>query len=250
MTWELRPVVRRGTPLEDALAIEEPLELRVEGEPLVVTLRTPGHDLEWARGFLSSEGLIEDEDDLTALAHVSPNVVDCRLASGVHAHQEALRKAARATLTTAACGLCGKTTLDAVRVRASRDLGEVHLDLDALSTLPDRLQALQEGFVRTGGLHGAGLLDREGGLLVVREDIGRHNAVDKVLGWALARGHPAAGLVVSSRAGFEIVQKARVAGIRTVIAMGAASTLAADLARQEGMTLLGFFRRDGATRYC
>ncbi|MCA9567919.1 MAG: formate dehydrogenase accessory sulfurtransferase FdhD [Myxococcales bacterium] len=250
MTWETRVVVREGVPSPDEVAVEEPLEIRVEGRALAVTLRTPGHDEELALGFLASEGVIEDRTDLAGLASVAANVVDCRLAAGVEAHRARLQRAERAVVASSACGLCGKTSLEAVRVRAPGPAVCVPLDDTVLSALPARLAAAQEGFRRTGGLHGAALLDGSGSLVVVREDVGRHNAVDKVLGWRMNHAADVAfALLVSSRAGFEIVQKARVAGLGTVVAVGAASTLAVDLAREEGMELLGFLRADGVNRY-
>jgi FdhD protein len=245
-------VVVRGAQISvDRIAVEEPLEIRVDGEALVVTMRTPGDDLDLAAGFLRTEGIVEDRDDLAALASVAPNVVDCRLAAGTLAQHQAIVAATRAIASTSACGLCGKTRLEQVRVRLTTPLVHVELDdADAVFALCERLRDAQDGFRATGGLHGAALFDASGALRVVREDIGRHNAVDKVLGWHLREAveEPLA-LVVSSRAGFEIVQKAAVAGIGTVVAIGAASSLAVDLAADIGMSLLGFVRRDGFNRY-
>lgn len=250
MSWSTRVVVRDGIASPDDLAVEEPLEIRVETRSLVVTLRTPGHDLELARGFLLSEGILEDRADLAELAQVAANVVDCRLASGVEAHREQLERATRAVVANSACGLCGKTSLATVRTRATTPIDPVHLGDDTLFALSDALEAHQEGFRRTGGLHAAALVDVDGRLVVVREDVGRHNAVDKVLGWRLVHAPDEAhALFVTSRAGFEIVQKARMAGLGTVIAVGAASSLAVDLAREERMRLVGFLRNDRYTCY-
>lgn len=238
-------VLDRGDgPTEDTLAVEAPLEIRIDGRPIAVLLRTPGEDLDLVAGFLLSEGIIEDPRDLKGLAHCErpadrDRVVQVALAEGVPAPN------ARALLTTAACGLCGTTTLDqlARRVpplgpRAPVSAAEVHRMAGALATAQPRFQA-------TGGVHGAALFAPDGAFLLAREDIGRHNAVDKVIGARLRTGHwPLQGhrLVVSSRAGFEIVQKALVSGIGTVIAVGAASSLAHDLAVEHGLALYSFVR--------
>lgn len=243
-------VVRGAQVYADLVAVEEPLEIRVDGDALVVTMRTPGDDLDLTAGFLHTEGILEDRDDLSALEQVAANVVDCRLAAGTQAHHAALTAATRAIVSTSACGLCGKTRLEQVRVRLPDQLVHVDLDDDLILDLPNRLRDRQPAFRATGGIHGAALVGADGGLRVVREDIGRHNAVDKVLGWRLRNNveEPLA-LVVSSRAGFEIVQKAAVAGIGLVIAVGAASSLAVDLAGDTGMTLIGFVRKSSFNRY-
>lgn len=253
-----RPVRRWPTGEEalDDVAVEEPLEIRVEGRPLAVTLRTPGHDLELAAGFLLTEGVVDGADDLQALAHVATdrggNVVDAVLAGGVAAHREAIERAARDLYATSACGICGKASIDRVRLQAP-PLPRRHApDPDLLLRLPDALRAEQPGFARTGGLHAAGLFDFDGRLEVAREDIGRHNAVDKVLGWRLRADRVPVDdriLLVSSRAGFEIVQKARMAGVPVVAACGAASSLAVDLARETGIALFGFTGPRRCVRY-
>ena len=238
----------------DAVAVEEPLEIRVEGTPFAVTLRTPGEDLELVAGYLLGEGVIEDRDDLAALAHIDDpldpqgNTVDVRLAPGV----PLLLEAARARIATSSCGVCGKAALDQVFARVSPLEQPWRPSPELLGGLPRELRARQAGFAQTGGLHAAALVDAEGGLEVVREDIGRHNAVDKVVGWRLLADRLPIGdrlLLVSGRAGFEIVQKAAVARIPAVVSVGAPSSLAVSLARRVGMTLIGFLREDRHTVY-
>lgn len=251
--WEARPVERNGVLVADPVAVEEPLEIRVEGRALAVTFRTPGHDRELAAGFLLAEGIVDGLDDLAAVEPVgtSGNVVDCRLAAGVEAHREAIERATRELFATSACGICGTASLDRLDLLGG-PVSRVEPDPHVLATLPHQLGAAQEGFRATGGLHGAALVALDGVLEVAREDIGRHNAVDKVLGWRLLADRVPVTeriLVVSSRAGFEIVQKARVAGVGAVVALGAPSTLAVDLARRSGMTLVGFASADRHNRY-
>lgn len=240
----------------DELAAEEPLEIRIEGRSLAVTLRTPGHDLELAAGFLLSEGVIDGPDDLVALAHVpadpSGNTVDTVLAGGVQAHREAVERATRELYATSSCGICGKASIDRLRLLAPPLPRRVEPDPEVLRRLPDPLRAAQRGFRRTGGLHGAALFDLDGEMEVAREDVGRHNAVDKVLGYRLLADRVPVDdriLLVSSRAGFEIVQKARMAGVPVVACMGAATSLAVDLARDGGVVLVGFLGRERFVRY-
>ncbi|MER7459046.1 formate dehydrogenase accessory sulfurtransferase FdhD [Micromonospora sp. NPDC126480] len=243
--------VRRG----DALAVEEPLEIRVgmagpaRRRPLTVTMRTPGDDLDLALGFLLTEGLIRSADDvhtaqLCAGAETpnTYNVVDVVLAPGVPEPA-----ADRNFHTTSACGVCGKASIDAVRTRSVFNVTDDPLRVPAavLADLPGRLRAAQPAFDRTGGLHAAGLFTADGDLVVLREDVGRHNAVDKVVGWAVReRRLPLAGhlLLVSGRASFELTQKAWMAGVPLLAAVSAPSTLAADLAAEAGLTLVGFLR--------
>jgi FdhD protein len=243
----------------DIVAVEEPLEIRVEGTPLAITMRTPGHDLDLAAGFLFTEGVIDGADDLVALRHVDlpadrrGNTVDALLAGGVAAHREAIQRATRELYATSSCGLCGKASIDRIRTTAPPLTNHIDPDPAMLVTLPALLLAGQSAFVLTGGLHAAGLFTPDGELEVLREDIGRHNAVDKVLGWRLREDRVPVDdriLVVSSRAGFEIVQKARVAGISCVAAVGAPSSLAVDLAAESGMALIGFLRQNRLNRYC
>ncbi|WP_173922088.1 formate dehydrogenase accessory sulfurtransferase FdhD [Agromyces sp. Marseille-P2726] len=239
---------------EDELTVEEPLEVRVAGDPLAVTMRTPGHDVELALGLLVSEGVLRRRDDVLGARHCAGdpidgsaeyNVVDVTLAAGV---APPATTAHHALTMTSACGICGKDSIDAVRSRSAYDVADdpVRLDPAWLAALPDRMREAQALFARTGGLHAAALVDVERDeILVVREDIGRHNAVDKVVGWALREDRlPLRGtvLVVSGRAGFELAQKASMAGIPALAAVSAASSLAVDLANEVGLTLAGFVR--------
>lgn len=244
----------------DSLAVEEPLELRVNGRAVTVTMRTPGHDVELAHGFLLTEGVISTGADIAVARYCGGtddqgrntyNVLDVRLAPGVAAPRVGLQ---RNFCTTSSCGVCGKAALDAVRVRSHYPPGEdsCRITPEHLSVLPDRLRAAQRVFDTTGGLHAAGLFSTTGELLAAREDIGRHNAVDKVLGQALMSGTvPLAGhvLMVSGRASFELVQKAAMAGVPVLAAVSAPSSLAAELAEDSGMTLVGFLRGESMNVY-
>ncbi|MEP6651684.1 MAG: formate dehydrogenase accessory sulfurtransferase FdhD [Lapillicoccus sp.] len=248
-------VVRRP----DTLAVEEPMEIRVDGEPLTVTMRTPGDDFDLTLGFLHGEGIVTETEDVVRLMHCldadsdgSPtyNVVDVTLRDGVSLRDNAKR----AFLTSSACGVCGTSSIEALQAtsRYAVDDDSVTVDPAVLCSLPGRLRAAQKAFDRTGGLHAAGLFTAAGELLVVREDVGRHNAVDKVVGWALREGRlPLSGhlLVVSSRASFELTQKAYAAGIPVLAAVSAASSLAVDLAERAGLTLVGFVRPPHFTVY-
>ncbi len=253
------PVTRfdldRGTAARrpDALAVEEPLELRVGGTPLVTTMRTPGHDVDLALGWLLAEGLLAGADDVAAAVHCtdtdetgSPtfNVLELTLRPGVPAPDLTGR---RTFGVTSSCGVCGSATVDAVRARVGRDLtgDATRVDLAVLAGLPDRLREEQAVFDRTGGLHAAGLFTAAGEPLVVREDVGRHNATDKVLGWAAReRVGPLTGtvLVLSGRISFELVQKAWAAGVPVIAAVSAPSSLAVQTAHDAGITLAGFVR--------
>ncbi|MFE9689761.1 formate dehydrogenase accessory sulfurtransferase FdhD [Micromonospora sp. NPDC005806] len=242
---------------QDTLAVEAPLEIRVGAagpgrrKPLAVTMRTPGDDLDLAIGFLLTEGLIRSADDvhtaqLCAGAETpnTYNVVDVVLAPGV---PEPTTDPSRNFYTTSSCGVCGKASIDSVRTRSLFAVADDPLDVPAelLAALPDRLRAAQRAFDRTGGLHAAGLFTPDGELVVLREDVGRHNAVDKVIGWAVReRRLPLAGhvLLVSGRASFELTQKAWMAGVPLLAAVSAPSTLAVELAEEAGMTLVGFLR--------
>jgi FdhD protein len=239
-------------PFEDYLVGEEPLEIRVGDVPLSVTMRTPGHDLELAAGFLFTEGLITSRAQIASLSAApsardasgsGANRVRVDLAAGVAFDPEASR---RNFYSTSSCGVCGKASIDAVRVRnIAPPNPHCRVDPEVLCALPDRLRAAQQVFSRTGALHAAGLFSLGGELQVLREDVGRHNAVDKVIGWALAQDRlPLAEslLMVSGRGGFEIVQKALVAGLPVLASVSAPSDLAVKLAREFGMTLIGFLR--------
>jgi FdhD protein len=237
----------------DRLVVEEPMELRVDGHALAVTMRTPGHDVELAHGFLLTEGVIGSVTDVVAGRYCNSvdergrntyNVLDVSLTPGVAAPETGLD---RNFYTTSSCGVCGKASLDAVRLRSQFAVDEdsAQVSPETLFALPDALRAGQRLFNSTGGLHAAGLFTAEGRLFVVREDVGRHNAVDKVLGWALLNGRiPARGciLMVSGRASFELAQKAVMAGVPILAAVSAPSSLAVELAAESGMTLVGFLR--------
>jgi FdhD protein len=238
----------------DTLVVEEPMEIRVGGHPLTVTMRTPGDDFDLAAGFLVSEGVVRDAEDIAGIRYCAGatadgvntyNVVDVVQAPGVAPPDTSLE---RNFYTTSSCGLCGKASLDAVRTTAHWPIDDrpaVRIARKTLAELPDRLRAAQEVFERTGGLHAAALFTPEGELLDVREDVGRHNAVDKLVGRALRNGElPLSGsvLLVSGRASFELAQKAVMAGIPVLAAVSAPSSLAVDLAAETGLTLIGFLR--------
>lgn len=233
--------------VEDHLAAEEPLEIRVDGVPVSVTMRTPGDDRELAAGFLYTEGIIQGAEEL---AHIGPasesprcNVVEARLAAGARFDPSSLQ---RHFFASSSCGICGKATIAAIRQRHLQPAADtIRLTVDVLSRMPDVLRASQEVFARTGGLHAAALFDEGGAMLAVREDIGRHNAVDKLAGWALFEGRlplTRSALLVSGRGGFEIVQKAVAAGIPILACISAPSSLAVQLAREMNVTLVGFLR--------
>jgi FdhD protein len=228
----------------DLVAVEEPLELRVGGRPVAVTMRTPGHDEELALGFCLSEGLrpaaARPADDLAANAVEieAPGVDPARLA--------------RSFYTSSSCGVCGKGALEAVAVEAPRVVSDLRVPAALLAALPERLRAAQAAFEATGGLHAAGLFNARGELLCLREDVGRHNALDKVVGWAFREGLlPLAEAIIclSGRLSFELVQKAAVAGCPLVVAVGAPSSLAIELAADRGLTLCGFVRNGSLNVY-
>ena len=227
--------VSEGRSIErpDSLVVEEPLEIRVDGRAVSVVMRTPGDDLDLALGFLTTEGA-----DVASAVACADNVVDVT----VHSMPDLQRN----FFTSSSCGLCGKASIDAVRTASRYDVrpDDSPIDPAVLVTLPGQLRAAQKSFDKTGGLHAAGLF-RDGELLCVREDVGRHNAVDKVIGWAVQRELlPLVGTVlqVSGRASFELVQKALMAGIPALAAVSAPSSLAVELADEAGMTLVGFLR--------
>jgi FdhD protein len=237
----------RTRSVQDALSTEEPLEIRVNGEPLAVTMRTPGHDLELVAGFLITEGIVAAGAEIANLRSNangagSGNFVDADLA-GDCPRPETLQ---RNFYAASSCGICGKSTIASIRRRGLPVLNrKLHIDPEALCALPTALASQQAVFERTGGLHAAALFDDGARLLVLREDIGRHNAVDKVVGWAHFEGRlPLAKsiLLVSGRGGFEIAQKAIAAGIPLLASVSAPSSLAVKLAREMGLTLIGFLR--------
>ena len=233
---------------EDHLAAEEPLELRIDGKPLTVTMRTPGHDQELAAGFLWTEGLIESAAHIRTIRRLSPpgavrdNIVDVEL-SDRSFEPETLQ---RNFFAASSCGICGKASIEAIRVRGLAPPNPAfRIDPNVLCELPARLRDQQQVFGRTGGLHAAALFNAAGELLVLREDIGRHNAVDKVVGWALMQGLiplSECALMVSGRGGFEIVQKSLAAGVPLLASVSAPSSLAVKLARELSLTLIGFLR--------
>jgi FdhD protein len=233
-----------GVGERDHVAVEEPLEIRIAGRPVAVTMRTPGHDEELALGFCLSEGLRPRDarlpDDLAA------NAVDVDAADFDPARLQ------RSFYTTSSCGVCGKGALEAVAVEAPRVESELRVPLTLVASLPERLRDAQKAFAVTGGLHATGLFASDGEPLCVREDVGRHNAFDKVVGWAFRQGRlPLSGCVlcVSGRLSFELVQKAAVAGCPVLVAVGAPSSLAVELAGDRGITLCGFVRNGSANVY-
>jgi FdhD protein len=258
-----RITLESGPPAEraDLLATEEPLGIRIGGQAASLTMRTPGDDIDLTAGFLLTEGIIKAADDIAAIRICSGeqcghgdhegmgNIADVTLRSGTdwHAHR-------RNFLTTSACGVCGKASIDDLRAASRFDLraDQIRVAAAVLAALPDRLREAQRVFERTGGLHAAGLFTADGILLAIREDVGRHNAVDKVLGWAMQAGRlPLSGcvLLVSGRASFELVQKAIMAGVPVLAAVSAPSSLAADLAEEAGLTLVGFLRGNSMNVY-
>lgn len=247
----MEPVTR------DAVAIEEPLEIRVADQSVAVTMRTPGHDRELAAGFLLTEGVIRGADDLLDLVPCrdqaggeAGNVINAIPAPGLTVDFDRLT---RHVFSSSSCGVCGKATLDAV-VQTFPPIGSgARFDPAVLAKLPERLRAVQPVFAATGGLHACALFDAAGNITLVREDVGRHNALDKVLGRALLDGQlPLArtGLLLSGRISFELVQKALAAGLPLIAGIGAPSSLAIACAERGGQTLVGFLRADRFNVYC
>ncbi len=240
---EVVPLPDTG-PTDDVVAVEEPLEIRIEGRSVAVTMRTPGHDEELALGFCISEGLrpagarLPDDLAVNVVEVAAPGFDPDRLV--------------RSFYTSSSCGVCGKGALEAVAVEAARVESDLRVQLETVSLLPGRLRDAQAGFELTGGLHATGLFSPAGDLLCLREDVGRHNAMDKVIGWASReRRLPLAEsiLCVSGRLSFELVQKAAVAGCPVLVAVGAPSSLAVELAKDRGVTLCGFVREARANVY-
>jgi FdhD protein len=241
----------------DRVAHEEPLEIQLAGTSLAVVMRTPGHDLELVTGFLVTERVVESLEEVESVRHCSDapdpdaegNVVRVMLRAGIRPDLERLR---RNLFASSSCGVCGKATLENALASAAPLDDPLRMDASVLTKLPERLRATQPVFDETGGLHAAGLFDAEGRLLVAHEDVGRHNAVDKVVGWAARAGRlPLRGtvLLVSGRASFEIVQKALAARIPLVAAVSAPSSLAVSLAEAGGIALVGFLRGRGFNAY-
>jgi FdhD protein len=258
-------IQRVGATRDDAtdhVATEEPLEIRLGYDDddgrraersISITMRTPGNDDELARGFLFTEGIIERPDQIELVRPCGPpadngliNVIRVELAAGVAVELDRLE---RHFYTSSSCGVCGKASLDAIAVHGRFDVAAARFDVasTALSQLPTKLEPVQSVFERTGGLHASGLFDGEGRLIAAREDVGRHNALDKLIGYCLAGGHVPLlehGIIVSGRASFELLQKAMVAGCPLIAAVGAPSSLAVDLAVEFGITLVGFLKSD------
>lgn len=238
----------RATEVVDSLAVEEPLTVRVNGVDTATTMRTPGHDIEIALGWLVSEGIVRTPAQVVGAMACDENTVEVRLRDGVAPPE------VRLGAGSSACGICGTDRIADVvarRARISPDAASV-LTPGVVAQLPDRLRRAQSAFDRTGGLHAAGLFTLDGDPVCVREDVGRHNAVDKVVGWALQQDAlPASAwlLQVSGRASFELTQKAVMAGVPMLAAVSAPSTLAVDLARDAGLTLVGFSRGDSFNVY-
>lgn len=230
---------------EDRIAVEEPLQIRLGRASLAITMRTPGHDSELAAGFLLTEGIIQRKEDVDKIALPTrrlPNIITVKLRGGAKINKNRLR---RYFPVSSSCGLCGRTTLQAISVNVKAVASDINIPLALLLSLPDKLRNEQQTFDETGGLHGAAIFDRWGEPLFVREDVGRHNAVDKVIGAALLeKKFPLDShiLTVSGRASFEIMQKALIARIPVVTAVSAPSSLAVALARKFKMTLVGFLR--------
>lgn len=254
---------RMNPPSDEVLAVEEPLEIRLRGpdhEPLslAITMRTPGHDFELAAGFLFSEGIIRRREDIRSISYCtdhddrpSENIVIVTLADHCPVDPE---RFSRHVFTTSSCGICGRAALEFVRALGPPVLNpRLRVSRDVICSLPDALRRVQTLFARTGGVHASALSDCDGQILLVREDVGRHNAMDKLIGSLLLEGGVPASdaiVVVSGRASFELVHKALLAGIPILVAVGAPSSLAVEVAADAGMTLIGFVRDRRFNIYC
>ena len=235
--------------VEDSLVVEEPMEIRLNDVPLAVVMRTPGDEPDLALGFAITEGIVASPEDITSVESLGEGRWNLKLADGVTVDPEQFK---RNFYSTSSCGVCGKASIDAIRVAGSSPPPGPIVSAEVILSLPPRLLERQDAFHLTGGLHAAAAFDPSGEVRAVREDIGRHNATDKLVGH-LARQEwpiPSVGLLVSGRVSFEIVQKAAVAGISLVCGVSAASSLAVDLANEFGMTVVGFLRESGFTVYC
>lgn len=259
-----RPIVDRdGRPAEDDIAVEEPLEIRVQGETIAVTLRTPGDDVALGLGFLYAEGLIRSVDDVGTARHCGRtdgpdygNVLEVTPAAGAHAVFKRLDHPRRLTITTSACGLCGRQTIDDLLALVGPQTFSARVPAALIARAPELLRAVQPAFGRTGALHGAAVVTLAGEVLSSGEDVGRHNAIDKALGHLLREGRlgprglaTPSLLVVSGRAGFDVVQKAAMARLDAVVSVSAATSLAIDLAQRVGLLLTGFTREGRFTVY-
>jgi len=250
---DTRKIVKGVTHPEapDELAVEEPLEIRIDDEPIAVTMRTPGDDFELAAGFLRTEGIFSEPAQIGAMRYCGEeknpayrNIINVTPAAGVRLD---LAKLKRNFYATSSCGVCGKAAIENIRTEAKPLNGKFRVKLDVFYRLGTAMRSAQTVFEKTGGLHGAGIFDLHGALIEVREDIGRHNAVDKAIGRMFLDGKLPLDkhlLMVSGRASFEIMQKALMAGVPIVCAVSAPSSLAVEFAREAGMTLVGFLRTD------
>jgi FdhD protein len=254
---QMTRVLRRGAAsiLKDETAREEPLEIRVEGRSVAVVMRTPGHDVELAAGFLVTEGVIQKPRDVLeitqcpATTESKGNIVDVLLGGAV-VNWDSLT---RHVFSASSCGLCGKTSIDSVFQKFPAVASAWKVPVEILWSLPDQLRQAQEAFAKTGGLHASAIFDLEGNLVVLREDVGRHNALDKVLGHCLLNGMLPLDrhiLLVSGRVSFEIIQKALAGGIAMVAAISAPSSLAVEFAEEANQTLVGFLRNERLNMYC
>jgi FdhD protein len=241
--------VREGIEqVDDNLVVEEPVEIRLDGTPLAVVMRTPGHDAELALGFCITEGIVTGPDQVAEIVDLGEGRWEVRVESGVEVDPGQFQ---RNFYATSSCGVCGKASIDAIRVTGAFPPAGPEVSRNVLLGLPDRLIEVQPAFRSTGGIHAAAAFEWDGTLVAVREDVGRHNAVDKLVGHLAATRWPIRdlGLLVSGRVSFEIVQKAAVAGLSLVCGVSAASTLAVELAEELGMTVAGFLRPTGFTLY-
>jgi FdhD protein len=254
----VREILRRGETAADAVAVEEPLEIRVDGEPVATTMRTPGSDADLALGFLFAEGILAGAADVSSVAHCGRpgeegfgNVIDVRSAAGLRLDPERLLDGHRVAPISSACGVCGRRTIEGLAARIRPADPARHVPGALLVAAVDAISRSQPAFARTGGLHAAVLVGDGGALLAAAEDVGRHNAVDKAIGALVRAGRIGAGaragegpavLAVSGRTGFEIVQKAAAAGVPAVASISAPTSLAVDLALSAGITLAGFVR--------
>lgn len=246
-----RRVVKLGDEskaFDDNLVVEEPMEIRLDGVPLAVVMRTPGADADLAMGFAITEGIVTTPDAIRAVTDLGEGRWNLETVDGVTIDPAQFQ---RNFYSTSSCGVCGKASIDAIRVTGAVPPAGPVVDTETILSLPSRLLERQDAFHETGGLHAAAVFDPDGGILAVREDVGRHNAVDKLVGHLASIGWPLdpLGMMVSGRISFEITQKAAVAGISLVCGVSAASSLAVELAEEFGMTVIGFLRDGGFTLY-
>jgi FdhD protein len=250
-TWIERVAGSERQRVRDEVAVEEPLEIRVDGRALAVAMRSPGEDEELAAGFLAGEGLIAAPEDIASVGpteDLAANVVDVRTRAGLRRDPSDERRFSM----TSACGVCGKAALEFVRRESPTAAGGEPLEPGFVTNLPGEARRGQRDFERTGGLHATALFDSDGALLAIREDVGRHNAMDKAIGALLLGGrYPLPGVVacLSGRAGFELIQKASVAGLAGVVAVGAPTSLSVELAQERGLALCGFVRDNSFNIY-